>query len=155
VKRVKVALDANIPQRVVRMLNSGFGDQGFEFVWEPDFAPAQSEDEFWATAFRRFGGQITLSADKNIAKRPHQILAFQENKLISFFMLHGWANMDMTFKVGHLVAWWPRIQIHIPQCKAGEAYWVPMSMRTIPFKKVELPDGILKKAAESRATKKG
>lgn len=127
------------------MLNSGFGDTGYEFVWEPEFAPASAEDEFWAVAFRRFGGAIVISGDKNIAKRPHQIAAFRENGLISFFMLHRWASQDLTFKAGHTIAWWPRIQAHLSLCKAGEAYWVPMSLRTIPFEKVVIPDAVTKK----------
>jgi hypothetical protein len=135
------------------MLNSGFGDQGFEFVWEPEFAPASSEDEFWAVAFKRFGGQIVISGDKNIAKRPHQIAAFKQNGLISFFMLHGWSCMDLTFKVGHTVAWWPRIQNQLHECHAGDAFWVPMALRNVPFKKVEIPDGVIKKAVAAHAKK--
>lgn len=73
-KRTKVALDANLPPRFVRMLQSGFGDQGYEFLWEPNFAPAEAADESWAASFSRFGGEVVLSADKNIARRPHQIL---------------------------------------------------------------------------------
>jgi hypothetical protein len=132
------------------MLNSGFGDTGYEFVWEPDFAPANAEDEFWAVAFKRFGGAVVISGDKNIAKRPHQISAFRENGLISFFMLKTWASMDLTFKAGHTIAWWPRIQSHLAQCRAGDSFWVPMAMRTVPFVKVEIPDGVEKKAGAAR-----
>jgi hypothetical protein len=135
------------------MLNSGFGDQGFEFVYEAQFAEPTAEDEFWAVAFRRFGGEVVLSGDKNIAKRPHQIAAFKENGLKCFFMLHGWSSMDIVFKVAHTIAWWPRIQGQIAKCGPGDAYWVPMALRPVPFKKVELPDGILAKAISARREK--
>lgn len=149
-KRVKVALDACIPERLVRMLNSGFGETGFEFVWEPEFAAPNADDEFWAVAFKRFGGEVVISGDKFIAKRPHQIQAFRENGLKSFFMLHNWSNMDLTFKAAHTIAWWPRIHAHLSQCKAGDAYWVPMAIRSVPFKKVEIPDGVTQKKASAK-----
>ena len=74
------------------MLTTGFGDQGFEFIYESDFAPADAPDEHWAVAFKRFGGRIVHSADKNIAKKPHQIMAFKENGLICFFLESRWSS---------------------------------------------------------------
>jgi hypothetical protein len=150
VKRVRVAIDACIPERLVRMLNSGFGDTGYEFVWEPEFAPANADDEFWAVAFKRFGGAIVIFGDKNIAKRPHQIAAFRDSGLISFFMLHGWSNMDLTFKAAHTISWWPKIQAHLAQCQPGDSFWVPMTIRNVPFKKVMVPDGIAKTKAATK-----
>jgi hypothetical protein len=132
------------------MLNSGFGDTGYEFVWEPEFALPNADDEFWAVAFRRFGGEVVISGDKNIAKRPHQISAFQQNGLISFFMLKTWANQDLTFQAAHTIAWWPRIQAQLAKSREGDTYWVPMAIRNVPFVKVVLPDGITKKAAAAK-----
>lgn len=109
-KRTKVALDANIPQRLVRMLQSGFGDQGFEFIWEPEFAAANASDEIWTASFRRFGGHVVLSGDRNLAKRPHQILAFMDNDLIGFFFDKHWCGQDITFKTGHIMLWWSTLR---------------------------------------------
>jgi len=151
VKRTKVALDVNIPLRLVRMLNSGFQDQGFEFIWEPEFANAADPDEHWAVAFRRFGGEVVISGDKNIAKRPHQILAFQDNDLICFFCEHTWASQDMTFKCAHLLMWWTRIQAALATAKPKDCWWVPMALRDVPMRKVVLPDGIREAEITRRA----
>jgi hypothetical protein len=35
-----------MPKRLVRLLNTGFGSQGFEFVYETEFAAARDEDAF-------------------------------------------------------------------------------------------------------------
>jgi len=75
----------NIPPRAVRTLHSAYGDQGYEFICQHEFAPTTADDELWAAAFRRRSGTVIISADKNIARRPHQILAFQDNNLICFF----------------------------------------------------------------------
>ncbi|MDF1734932.1 MAG: hypothetical protein P1U37_06575 [Minwuia sp.] len=135
-RRIKVALDANIPQRTVGMLNSGFRDQGYEFHWEPSFASSSAEDEFWAAAFTRFGGQVVLTGDKNIARRPHQIAAFREHGLIGFYCARTWAQSDLAYKSAHLIRWWPTIHEMIAEAKPGDAWWVPMGLRG-EFKKVE------------------
>jgi hypothetical protein len=124
------------------MLRSGFGDHGFEFLWEPDFAAANAPDEAWSAAFRRFGGEIVISGDKNLAKRPHQILAFMETGLVGFFLDRKWSGQDMTFKAAHLIMWWPRIQGHLAACKARDCWWVPMGLRTGDFTRVQLPTRI-------------
>ena len=149
-KRVKIACDVNIPQRLVRVLQTGFGDQGFEFIWEPEFAAATADDEVWADAFKRFGGQVVLSGDKNIAKRPHQMIAFQDNDFICFFCDRLWNNQDLTFKVAHLVYWWPRIQEKLADSVPRDCWWVPMGIRPLPFRKVEIPAHVLQQARKAR-----
>lgn len=131
------------------MLNTGFGTQGFEFVYETEFASARADDEFWATAFRRFGGEVVLSGDKNIAKKPHQIIAFKDNGLICFFVDRRWGNTDGAFKVAHMIYWWPKIQMRLKSSKPRDCWWVPMGIRPDEFRKVELPADV--EAAAKRA----
>lgn len=121
------------------MLNTGFGTQGFEFLYEREFCSASAEDEFWAAAFARFGGAIVISADKNIAKRPHQIMAFKDNGLVCFFFESKWAQMDTAFKAAHIVYWWPRIQSRIESSKRGDCWWVPMPIAPAEFRAVQIP----------------
>jgi PIN like domain len=139
-----------MPKRLVRLLNTGFGSQGFEFVYETEFAAARDEDAFWATAFRRFGGEVVLSGDKQIAKKPHQIIAFKENELICFFCDKRWGNQDVIYQVAHMMFWWPRIQTQIEICKPRDCWWVPMAIRHDQFRKVELPADVEAAAAEAR-----
>lgn len=148
-KRVKIALDANIPERIVRMLNGGFQNAGFEFHWEPDFAPADATDEFWAVAFQRFGGSVIISGDKNIAKRPHQIKAFCDCNLICFFCTGTWSQNDLPFQTGHLIRWWPEMQAILQTAKPKDCWWLPVGMRG-EFKKVEVP-GVHAKTSVKKA----
>ena len=130
-KRIKVACDANIPERAVRMLAAGFQEDGFEFIWEPEFAAANAEDEFWASSFQKFGGSVVLTGDKNIAKRPHQIAAFKQCGLICFFLGSRWAQQDLTFKAAHLIKWWPAIQAELVSANPCDCWCLPVSMRGI------------------------
>jgi hypothetical protein len=150
VKRTKVALDANIPERLVRMLQSGFGDQGYEFLWEPDFAAANAGDDVWTVAFRRFGGQLVITGDKNLARRPHQVLGFIENDLVGFFFERKWAERDLAFKAAHMMMWWPRIQRQYSTCRPRDCWWVPSVLRDGAMRKVELP-----KNAEGKRKRSG
>ena len=137
--RVKVAIDVCIPQRLVRLLQTGFGDLGYEFIYEAEFAAANAADEFWAGAFRRFGGAVILSADKNIGRRLHQIRAFQENDLICFFCDSRWAGTDLAFKLAHMVYWWPHIHQHLANCEPRDCWWIPMNVSPAPFRKIIIP----------------
>lgn len=148
----RVAVDVSMPRRLVRMLNTGYGSQGFEFVYESEFAGARAEDEFWATVFRKFGGEVVLSGDKNIAKKLHQVIAFKQNDLICFFCGQRWSNTDVAFKVAHMIYWWPRIQAHLEHCKPGDCFWVPMGIRPGEFRKVTLPPDVEAAAAKARDT---
>jgi hypothetical protein len=108
------------------MLNSGFRDQGF-------------------------GGEVVISADKNIAKRPHQVLAFKDNGLICFFMQRTWASQDMTFKCAHLMCWWMRIMPQLKAMRPRDCHWVPMTWCDGPLKEVVLPDALDPKTRRQRS----
>lgn len=132
------------------MLNRGFKDTGYEFHWEPTLAPASAADEFWAEAFRRFGGTVVITGDKNIARRPHQMLAFRECGLTCFFIGSTWSSLDLTFKVAHLVRWWPVIRTYIETESPQKSWWVPGALRG-EFKEVNLDAYVKKQAAKKPA----
>jgi len=92
---LKIAIDADIPRKVLNALTALYGSSETAFIWIPDLVPANTPDEFWADKFRQVGGRVTISADKAIAKHPHQILAFQKNELICFFMQPPWSMQRM------------------------------------------------------------
>jgi hypothetical protein len=137
------------------MLNTGFGGHGFEFIYENEFAAPNSPDEHWAYSFKRFGGQVVLSGDKNIAKRPHQIIAFKDNDLICFFCEARWASMDLPFKIAHIIYWWPNMQTRIGLSKPGDCWWVPMPIGPGEFRVAEVPIDVqanARKQAQSGGT---
>lgn len=149
-KIVKVALDCDIPAALAPMLNASFGNRGFEFVHVSSIVPANSTDEFWAAAFRRFGGEITLSADKNIMKKPHKAAAFLENGFKAFFMQPPWSNAPGRVKFAHLTYCWQDIALKAADCEGGVCWQVPfnyknevLTLSSAEFKQLKVPDHIL------------
>jgi PIN like domain len=92
VSRLKVALDCDIPAKIAPVLNSLYGYRGFDFYPTTEFAPANATDDHWADAFKRFGGHVTLSADGQIAYKPHKVLALIDNDFMSFFFAAPWQS---------------------------------------------------------------
>jgi hypothetical protein len=78
-------------------------------------------------------------------------MAFKENHLICFFYDRRWAAADLSFKVAHLIYWWPRIQSHLAQSKLRDCWWVPMAVKPEEFRKVEIPDHVQAKVARHSA----
>src|SRR6185437_2874980 len=106
VTRIKVALDCDISHRLAAVLTDLYGDRGFEFQHVSSFAAAPSEDEIWADAFKRFGGHVVISADGQIAYKPHKAIAFIDNSFMSFFLASPWQHMKGHLEAAHLVHAW-------------------------------------------------
>jgi hypothetical protein len=140
-----VAIDCNMPERMVTLLQTGFGQQGFEFIHESKFADRRDDDEHWVEKFRQFGGRVVLSADRNIGKRPHQRLAFKRAGMKTFFLHQKWHTFSMSYRAAHLIQWWPRVADQLRQMRNGDAFWVPPSMEGA-FKAVEVPEEVLNAA---------
>lgn len=159
-KRTKVALDCDIPEALAPMLDAAFNRRGFEFVPVGKIVPPRTADETWAPVFKRFGGEITLSADKNIIKKPHKALAFLQNGFKAFFMPPHWSNAPGQVKLAHLVYWWPEIAKHAVTCATGSCWQVPLDYRDgvlrlgpDEFKELKIPDDVLARSAAEIAAK--
>ncbi|MEQ9640031.1 MAG: hypothetical protein RIM84_08400 [Alphaproteobacteria bacterium] len=137
--RRKVAIDEDVTRRVARTLEAAYGDLGYEFIYIADLAGSGAKDEFWAEKFRRFGGEVVLSADKNITRKPHELLAFQGNELICFFMQSPWSRRTGHFKVCHALYWWHWIHKKLPDCRKSDCWQVPIVQTGKGFKKLEVP----------------
>lgn len=144
---MKIAIDADIPIKAYRALQVVYGSDETEFVYIPELVPANTQDEFWADEFRRVGGRITISADRNIAKRPHQILAFQQNELICFFLSSRWSETRLNVKAAHLIYWWPMIEKKIEESSVGDVWQIPAGFTGGDMKNLRIPDDAIARLA--------
>lgn len=151
-RRIKVAIDCDVSRRWVSVLTSAYGDRGYEFVHVRDLVPARHEDEHWANAFVRFGGNVTISGDVGIAKKPHKQVAFIDNGLACFFLQPPWSAAPGKVKLAHLVYWWPAIEDKISQGAEGQCWQVPfeyrsqiLRLRSLEFNHLKVPDEVLEK----------
>lgn len=137
---MKIAIDADIPAKACSALKAVYGSEETEFIHIPSLVPANSQDEFWAQEFRKVGGRVVISADVHIARRPHQILAFQNNELTCFFMQPPWSVQRLNVKVAHLIYWWPTIEAKIDESRVGDVWQVPHTFKISDMKSLRIPD---------------
>lgn len=137
-KRLRVALDCDVPDRLAPVLNSLYGDKGFEFFPVTAFAAANSSDDHWADAFKRFGGHITLSGDAQIAYKPHKVLSFIDNGFMSFFFASPWHRSPGYVKAAHTVYWWPAIAEKASHQETGRCWRVPCELKIAVTRFVDL-----------------
>lgn len=156
-KLVKVALDCDIPEPLAPMLNAAFGSRGFDFIHVSKIVPPGTTDEVWADTFKRFGGEITVSADKNIIKKPHKALAFTENGFKAFFMQPTWSNAPGRVKLAHIIYWWPEMSALADRSVDANSWQVPfeyrnnaLTLQAAEFKVLRVPDHILDGVREER-----
>lgn len=165
-RRLKVALDCDISGHLVAVLDELYGHRGFEFTHVSKFTVAQTTDEHWADAFKRFGGHVTVSADERIAYTPHKAIAFIDNGFISFFMNSPWQSMRGHLKAAHLVHAWPDIEVMIRGGGTGRCWRVPCNAKMIDGRYADLrltpiqldplviPDDVLEQARQTRDARK-
>ena len=164
-RRLKVALDCDVPERLASVFNSLYGHRGFEFFPVTEFAPGNSTDDHWADAFKRFGGHVTLSGDGQIAYKPHKALAFIDNGFISFFFATPWQRTLGHVKAAHAVYWWPIIERQILLGPRGRCWRIPcdlkmannrlLDLRLVPgeLESLVIPEEVLEQARHERAMK--
>lgn len=136
--RLKVALDCDIPGRLAGVLGSMYGHNGFEFYLVSKLVPPGSPDEFWADAFKRFGGHLMISGDTRIAYTPHKARSFIDNKFISFFMQPPWHHMPANLKAAHIIHSWPIIESKIRNGMRGTCWRVPCQVKKVGGKHIDL-----------------
>ena len=86
---------------------------------------ATNEDEDWVAAFARDGGNVILSADRQMLKRPTLISHIARTGLVGIYVRGGYANADRVRQAAHLLFWWPKIEAKIETAPAGSAWIVP------------------------------
>lgn len=137
-RRIKVAIDCDISHRLAAVLDALYGHLGFEFTHVKDFADPASPDDFWADVFGRFGGEVTLSADGQIAYKPHKVLSFIDNGFIAFFAATPWQHMPGHLKAAHLAHAWPAIEAKIREGEKGRCWRIPCVTKIVDGKHSDL-----------------
>lgn len=115
-----------------------YGQNGFEFHHVSKLVPQNSTDDFWADAFKRFGGHVVLSGDGQIAYRPHKALAFIDNGFMSFFLSSPWHHLEGHGKIAHILYHWPQIEAKIREQERSTCWRVSCDAKRSQGKIVHL-----------------
>ena len=90
-----------------------------------DFHPARTADETWIPRFAAEGGNAFLTADANILKRPHQLVAVRDAGLISIILSSSWAREKKHIQAANLLFWWPKIEAALIEAAPRDCLRVP------------------------------
>jgi hypothetical protein len=146
----KVCLDFNISERVGGALNALYAQHGYDFVHLRHLVAHDSEDIFWADAYKQAGGRYVISGDCKIAYKPHEAIAFVENGLVSVFPSENWAGFKLREKAVPLIYYWPTIENCFKSAKTGTNWRLNIkgtsghiALGQVDLTRLEIPDHVL------------
>jgi PIN like domain len=122
---VKVRADEHVSYKIVRAVQLLCLKSGWEFSHVRDDNSARTADETWLPKFAAEGGKAIVTADANILKRPHQIVAVRATGLACVVLPKQWTHARRHEQAAHIIYWWPRIQDAIEVSEPGDCWPVP------------------------------
>lgn len=144
----KVAVDVCIPRPLVKVLETVYWNYGYSFTHVLDLGGGPDED--WARKFHEQGGDVVLSGDMGIGRRPHQQAAFIDSGLICYFPKHPFQELGKFKKSAYLIHNWELIHHHLLEVKGPSCWAMPtkhrndvLSLSKIEFKKMNIPESVL------------
>jgi hypothetical protein len=143
---LKIRADEHVSFRIVQAVQLLCLRPGWELSHVRDEHAARTADETWLPKFAADGGRAILTADANILKRPHQLVALEKTGLISIVLSKHWQHAKRHEQAAHIIYWWPRIQHAIEGAAAGDCFPIPFVFNKLDLKKKSIA---FDKAAEA------
>ena len=122
---MKVRADEHVSPKIVETIRNLVLRDGWEISHVRDDNRARTADETWMPLFAQSGGNAVLTADANILKRPHQILAMQQTGLICVVLSAKWAMARRHEQAACLLYHGPAIESAISASTRGDCWRVP------------------------------
>jgi hypothetical protein len=117
--------DNNLPPRLAKAIQALVATE-HEVMHLTDKFAANTTDVTWLKVLGAERDWVLICGDPRITKRPHELKALQEARLLSFFLKGGWTNLTLWVIAHKLVQWWPNI-METARCIAPPAsFLVPM-----------------------------
>lgn len=120
---MKIRADEHVSQVIVRIIRELALAPTNELSSVYEVGHRGKDDEHWATAFAKVGGEVVLSADTDFFKKPSLVVAIDRTGLRIIYLPPKWANAPGQMQAAHLLMWWSRIEKKIDEAKPREC-WV-------------------------------
>ena len=124
---MKLIADEHVSQKIVRAVSEMALDPNWNLssiITDGNEFRGQ-HDEDWISIFAGNGGQVIVSADRKMLKRPTLIKKVCQLGLIGIYFPAEWAESRCGRQAAHMLYWWPRIEQTILACQKGTAWVVP------------------------------
>jgi predicted nuclease of predicted toxin-antitoxin system len=135
---VKVRADEHVAPKIVRALKEVSLSPGWELSHVRDSHGARTADETWVPKFASEGGRAIITADANMLKRPHQILAIQQSGVIGLILPSVWAQSKRHVQASSLIYFWPEIEACFTAGAPGEFWRIPTHLHRGPLEKLNI-----------------
>jgi hypothetical protein len=106
---VKFFVDNCLAPAFARALGALSEPDGHQVIHLSEKFPRNVPDATWIKALAHEGDWIIISGDLRITRNAHERAAWNESKLLAFFLAKGWMNIEFWDQASRLVHWWPRI----------------------------------------------
>ena len=117
--------DNNLPPRLAKAIQALVATE-HEVTHLRDRFSADTPDVTWLNALGAERNWVLICGDPRIMKRPHELRALQEARLLSFFLKGGWTNLTLWVIAYKLVQWWPDIMDTAKRIAPPASFLVPM-----------------------------
>lgn len=107
---MKLRADEHVSPKIVRALKEVVLSPGWELTHVRDAHGARTADETWVPRFAIEGGKAIITADANMLKRPHQLLAIQQSNVVGLILPHARAIAKRHVQASSLIYFWPEIE---------------------------------------------
>lgn len=135
---MRIRADEHVSPKIVRALNELALSPGWELSHVRDHHGARTADETWVPRFAAEGGKAIITADANMLKRPHQMLAIQQSHVVGLILPHTWATARRHMQASALLYFWPEIEASFSEASPGEFWRLPKALHKGPLEKLKI-----------------
>jgi hypothetical protein len=127
---VNVFFDHNMSFRIARALQELFGNE-HDIKALTDKFDRTTPDTEWIGKLSQEGRWIVISGDRRITRNHAEYAAFQNSRLIGFFLAKGLCKASVVKQTERLLALWSSIETLSSTVGPGAMFELPMSSTRI------------------------
>lgn len=135
---MKIRADEHVSPKIVRAVRELALSAGWELSHVRDAHGPRTADETWVPRFASEGGKAIITADANMLKRPHQLLAVQQSNVVGLILPHTWAEARKHLQASSLLYFWPEIEASFANASPGEFWRIPTKLHKGPLEKLKI-----------------
>lgn len=117
--------DEHLSPKIVRAVSEIALKKGWRFDHIIGSTLCSLQDEDWIESFSKVGGNVIISADRAMLKRPTLIKKISDFGITGVYLPAEWANARRHYQAAHILFWWPSIEKVIEESQKGTAWIVP------------------------------
>lgn len=121
---MKFFFDNTMPPRLVEALKKL--DSDHELVHLRERFSADTLDAVWISTLADEGDWIIVSGDVRITRNPGERQAWNESKLLAFFLARGWTSQALWDQAWRFIKWWPDIVDQSKRIRPPAGFIVPL-----------------------------